>query len=131
MDRNRDRVAALIIRDKKLLLVTGYEAKYYWSPGGKVDEGEDHEQTLRREVREELGVELADLKFYTQIEYVNPANNKLQTSHYYLATMIGEPTPSQEISGYKFFDASELPKVVYFMNDEGVESKLVSDGLIA
>ena len=27
-----DRVAALIVKDKKLLLVTGYDEKFYWTP---------------------------------------------------------------------------------------------------
>jgi len=32
-----DRVAALIVKGKKLLLVTGYDEKFYWTPGGKID----------------------------------------------------------------------------------------------
>ncbi len=31
----RDRIGAVILKDKKLLLVTGYEETIYWTPGGK------------------------------------------------------------------------------------------------
>ena len=51
-----DRISAVIIRNKKLLLVTGYDGSFYWTPGGKVDSKEKHEQTLIRELEEELSV---------------------------------------------------------------------------
>ncbi len=128
--RDRDRVAALIIRDGKLLLVTGYGAGYFWTPGGKIDEGEDHEQALRREIREELGVEILGVQFFTEMEYENPVSGKQQTSYYYLASMEGEPVPAQEISDCKFFDATQIPGVTHFVNDDSLMSKLLEEGKV-
>lgn len=39
----------------------GALARKWEFPGGKVEDGEDHETALRREIREELCVEVADL----------------------------------------------------------------------
>ena len=60
---------AIIIRNKKLLLVTGYNAGYYWTPGGGVEEGESPEQALRREVQEELGAKIVSFKRYMTFRY--------------------------------------------------------------
>lgn len=60
---------ALIIRNKKLLLVTGYNAGYYWTPGGGIKEGESPEDALHREVREELGTNIVSSERYMTFHY--------------------------------------------------------------
>ncbi len=60
---------AIIIKNKKLLLVTGHNAGYYWTPGGGIEEGESPEQALRREMQEELGVEIVSLEEYMTFQY--------------------------------------------------------------
>lgn len=60
---------AIIIQDKKLLLVTGYNAGYYWTPGGGVEEGETPMQALDREVNEELGVKITSSKWFMTFKY--------------------------------------------------------------
>ncbi|UCG46263.1 MAG: NUDIX domain-containing protein [Phycisphaerales bacterium] len=75
-------VAALITDDEGRLLITvrGEEpAKGAWDlPGGFVDPGESAEEALRREVREEMGIEIASMKYvdsaanvyeYKQVSY--------------------------------------------------------------
>lgn len=60
------RVADLALVDNgKLLLVQQRKAIAYglWSlPGGQLEEGETPEQALHREIQEELGVKLTDVK---------------------------------------------------------------------
>ena len=48
-----------------LLVERGIEPRkgYYDTPGGFVDEGETFEQSVRREAKEELGIQLGDLSY--------------------------------------------------------------------
>jgi|SRR5690606_6455442 len=128
--KDRDRVAGLIIKDGKLLLVTGYNADYYWTPGGKIDEGEDHETALKREIKEELGIEVSNPRYFTKMDYINPASNKEQTSYYYLVDFEGEIKPDQEVTGYRFFNKEELPKFTHFVNDDNLLGKLFNEELV-
>ncbi len=51
------RVAALLIRDGKLLVMRDARSPYYYLPGGRVKLGELAEDAVLREVREELGID--------------------------------------------------------------------------
>ncbi len=55
---------AIIIRDKKVLLVSGYGLSTYWTPGGGVETGESSIEALHREVMEELGVKVISAQPY-------------------------------------------------------------------
>jgi 8-oxo-dGTP diphosphatase len=68
--------AALIFRDGKLL-ITQRRAKSHlgglWEfPGGKREPGETFEECLVREIREELGVEIAVGKCFAEITHAYP-----------------------------------------------------------
>ncbi|MBC6991908.1 NUDIX hydrolase [Hymenobacter sp. BT491] len=53
-----DKIAWLHLHDGKLLSTRSRGKDRYYIPGGKREAGESDEQTLRREIREELTVEL-------------------------------------------------------------------------
>jgi ADP-ribose pyrophosphatase YjhB (NUDIX family) len=57
----RIRVAALLVREGRVLLVEHEKAgrRYHLLPGGGVDPGEPMGEALRRELREETGLEIA------------------------------------------------------------------------
>ncbi|HCC83722.1 TPA: hypothetical protein DEP96_02645 [Candidatus Uhrbacteria bacterium] len=55
-------VYGVIVNDKKEILVVNVRGKYHL-PGGGIDEGEDGQRALRREVLEETGYEIMDLRF--------------------------------------------------------------------
>ena len=67
------RVSAAVIKDGDRILATerGYgEFKGYWEfPGGKREEGESGEETIVREIREELGADIAVDKFICTVEH--------------------------------------------------------------
>ncbi len=58
--RTHIRVKAIVIRDGKLLLIHRFRdgSEYYAFPGGGVEEGEDLETALKREILEETGLNL-------------------------------------------------------------------------
>lgn len=63
-----DHIAALILDNNKNLLVlrkkTPDNRKECILPGGKREQGETDEETLKRELLEELGVEIESMKYY-------------------------------------------------------------------
>ncbi len=73
----RKAVRCYLIKDEKVV-VTKYkegnkEIGYYDIPGGKIEEGETPEQTAIREMKEETGLKVGDLKYKGNmiIEYHN------------------------------------------------------------
>jgi len=66
MGRVRVSVRALLLNDDDELIVFRREVPgrgvYYSAPGGKIDPGEDDETALRRELFEELGATVGDLR---------------------------------------------------------------------
>lgn len=68
-------VAAIIIKDNKVFATQrGYgEFKSMWEfPGGKIEDGENHSEALKREIKEELNTEVLVEKFIKTIDYVYP-----------------------------------------------------------
>lgn len=72
MARTDQRVTAVILRDGKLLMIHRFrEGMEYWVfPGGGVEEGEDLQTALRREVKEETGLGLVSFRYlFDQVEH--------------------------------------------------------------
>jgi len=56
-------VGAVIYNSEgKIFLMTSQKWVGYIVPGGRIEEGEDEISALRRDIREELGIELEDIK---------------------------------------------------------------------
>jgi mutator protein MutT len=88
-------VAAIIEQDDAFLLTRrqkGVHLEGLWEfPGGKVDEGETHEQALRRELREELDVDadVQELRFHTTHDY----GDRSVALYFYQCRLRGTPQP--------------------------------------
>ncbi len=63
----REAVRAIIIKDNKILMVHSDINKDYKFPGGGIEEGEDDESALKREVLEESGAHISAYKYYGQV----------------------------------------------------------------
>ncbi len=77
---------ALIIQDGKLLLLKMRHTGKYHLPGGGIDIGERMEETLNREVREETGIEIGEMRFAHFEElffYYDPSNKAYHGLHFY------------------------------------------------
>jgi len=86
MNRKIIRVAAAVIRreDQVFAVQRGYgEFKGMWEfPGGKLEPGETPEQTLKREIQEELHTDIEVGPFLVQVEYDYPSFHLSMTCHW-------------------------------------------------
>lgn len=101
--------AAIIINNNKILLTQrGYgEYKDKWEfPGGKIEENETKEETIIREIKEELDASIKVEKFLTKVEYD-------YTSFYlkmnvFITSLTSSHLLFKEHESYKWIDVSEL-----------------------
>ncbi len=128
-----DRVAALIVKDRKLLLVTGYDEKVYWTPGGKIEGGESYETCLKRELYSELNIKVISSKHYMSITLPNQIKGEMQENHYYLVQYNGKIKPKQEITktiwySKQNFSDKDIPISEGFLNK--VIPKLIENNFL-
>jgi ADP-ribose pyrophosphatase YjhB (NUDIX family) len=109
-------VGALIIEDGRILLVErGREPlKDYWSlPGGVVETGECLEFALRREVREETGLEVEVLHLLEVFERIMKDENGQVEYHFVLMDYVCRPTggtlcAADDASAVRWFAPEEI-----------------------
>lgn len=81
--------------------------KWDTAVGGHVDWGEDIATALRREVREEIGIEDTDgAEMIARYVFESPREREL-VHVFRLATAL-QPQPSSELDGGRFFTAAEI-----------------------
>jgi|SRR5690554_663814 len=88
MERFFFAVKAIIVRDEKFLALYDYKKgnKRWDLPGGRMEFGETAEETLKREVREELSLDVRPIKV---IDTWNLTHKKIQiTGIFYLVDML-------------------------------------------
>lgn len=101
--------AAIIINNKKILLTQrGYgEYKDKWEfPGGKIEENETKEETIIREIKEELDASIKVEKFLTKVEY--DYNSFYLKTNVFIASLTSSHLLFKEHESYKWIDVSEL-----------------------
>lgn len=86
----KTRVRAIIVDDKSILLTHRLKEgkEYYVFPGGGVEQGEDEEVALKREVEEELGVTVKIGERFALIP-LNIEGKEPQEEIFYLCTITG------------------------------------------
>ena len=84
------RTKALLINDKEEIIL-GYSDKTYQFPGGHLEESETLEQCLIREIKEETGIELKEIKekpfvkiVYYSKNYRSSGKNRKNEIYYYV-----------------------------------------------
>ncbi len=132
MDKIR-KAGALIISDKKMMIVRPTGKPFFLNPGGKYEEGETGEACLRRELKEELMVGLKSHKFYNKyhMEIAAHTNKPLELDMFFVE-IEGEPKPSSEIGHIEWMSREDFEKKKFntapsfemFVND------LIKDGFM-
>ncbi len=122
-------VAALIRQGDKIFTTQrGYgELKGGWEfPGGKVKEGEDPKDALKREIQEELNTEISVGRLYETIEYDYPDFHL--TMDCYWATLIQGNLELKEHMDSKWLTLDEIRSVNWLPADEALISKIEKEG---
>lgn len=104
-------VAYILIENKKILLVKAKNKNAFYMPGGKPDKDETARQTIIREAKEELGIDIipTSLRYYGTFKA--QAYGKEKGLQVYIKCYVGKhtnkPFATSEIEEIKFFSAAE------------------------
>ena len=118
-------VAAIIQRDGAYFATQrGYgEFEGMWEfPGGKIEPGESREVALKREIREELGVDITIDKFLCTTDYDYPSFHL--TMHCYLCSVASGEIELREHMSARWLTKESLDSVEWLPADLDIIKKL-------
>ena len=97
--RLREAVRAIVLRGDKMALLYVSNENYHKLPGGGIEKGENLKEALEREILEEVGVTIEDIKEVGEIEECRREHKLRQTSYCYVAKVkedVGELNFTEE-----------------------------------
>ena len=110
-----DKIALIYIKDKKILCTLSKGKDTYYLPGGKREKEESDIDTLLRECKEELDVEVKKetVKYYGTFEAQAHAKEEgiIVKMTCYRADFNGNITPSSEIESINWLNSNDLNKI--------------------
>ena len=119
-------VAALIVKDGKILVCQRTKHQTMplkWEfPGGKIEEGEQPREALRRELDEELGIDATIGDEIARIRHEYRSGNSVELRFYVVHEFRGE-LENRIFRAMKWAERTELPSFDFLEAD----LKLVSD----
>lgn len=91
-------VAAGVIKDEQGRVLMIFENKHnvWYFPGGKIERWESPADALKREIQEELGVEVLSEQFLGHVKTIH--RSKLYRLHYFSITISGTPTIQEPVN---------------------------------
>ena len=102
-------IIVLVSKGDKLLLAAaaGYQKRFYSTLAGFMESGETCEQTVIREVREEVGIEVGNIRYFTSQPWPFPSQVMLG---FFAEWQSGDIVPNpDEIEEADWFDPGALP----------------------
>ena len=121
-------VAAIIEHNEKYLCVQRginkyeYISKKWEFPGGKIEVDESPEDALKREIQEELAMEITDLDFLITVEHPYP-DFHLTMHTFFCKSNRSTPTLTEHLK-YAWLDASEMNQLDWAAADLPIVEKL-------
>ncbi len=98
-------IGLLEIKNRKILMTREKGKNLFQLPGGVQKEDEDYERTLEREIKEELGVEIRDIKIYD--DFILPGRNEDALIRFliYTAEIVGKIEAGDEIEEIRWVNS--------------------------
>ena len=126
-----DKVAWLHIENGRVLVARSHGKDTFYLPGGKREPGESDVETLVREIREELSVDVAGAELIGVFEAQahGRAEGEAVRMTCYAASFAGELKPASEIAELAWFTAADADRVSPVTRI--IFSHLESTGLLA
>src|SRR5690625_1029746 len=107
-----DKIALIYIKDKKILTTLSKGKDTYYLPGGKREKNEKDEDTLVRECKEELtiDIDINSIKYYGTFEAQahGKAEGIIVKMTCYIANFTGKIQPSSEIQEVRWLGYNDL-----------------------
>ncbi len=104
-------VIVLVVRGREMLLARSarYKSGFFSCLAGFIEVGESAEQTIHREVKEEVGVEVENIRYFKSQSWPFPSQLMLAYfADYKTGQIVPEP---EEIEVADWFDVNDLPQV--------------------
>ena len=123
-------VAAVIMHNQKILCVQRSENKYAYIskkfefPGGKMEEGETKKQTIIREIKEELNMDIIPFKELKTVEHEYPDFNLKM--HSFISECLSSEVFLSEHIDYKWLSVSELETLDWAAADLPIVEQLIN-----
>jgi 8-oxo-dGTP diphosphatase len=128
-----DKIAYIYTKNKKILSTLSKGKDTYYIPGGKREENETDEQTLIREIKEELNVDIIKdtIKYYGKFEAQAHGKQEgiIVKMTCYTADFTGEIMPSSEIEKIEWLEYQDLDKIAPV--DKLIFKDLLDKGIIS
>ena len=124
-------VGGIIYQNKKILICQRKEVGDHplkWEfPGGKVRDFEENQEALRRELKEELNIEIIEMSFFDEYLYeYKELSKKLKLVFYHILQFEGE---IQNLVHHqlKWIDISNLSDYDFLEGDHKIINKLIQN----
>jgi 8-oxo-dGTP diphosphatase len=123
-------MGVLVMRNGQVLLGKrrgSHGAGYYAAPGGHIEYGESFEAAARREVREETGLEITELRLLTVGNYLFSREDGAR--HYIDVDFVCEASAGEvqlcepeKCDGWGWYDLAALPTPLFIVTQRMIES---------
>jgi len=126
-------VAAALVWDGDRILITrrppGTYMEGYWEfPGGKREPGETLEQCVKRELREELGLEVEVLEYLSRVSH--EYEDRVIELHVFRCRILKGDAEAKESQEICWADAEDLDTYLFAPPDKEIVKKIVLKSLI-
>jgi 8-oxo-dGTP diphosphatase len=123
---------ALLLRDGCVLMGERRPDKVYplhWEfPGGKIEAGETALEAIKRELLEELGIEIAGAELWDS-ETATYSNGMTYAISYFLVRQWKEEISNLEFNRVEWISEAALPNLIHLSGNKAVLARLMREGI--